>query len=343
LISANFFQKTLTFKRPAQTSRGILNEKYSWFIVLNNSQNEGWGECSVIPYLSPDFSSTQEYTKKISCVVEQLNSGELTLDNAYEKLKDEPSILFGVESAFLDLKHGGKRMYFDNSFSRGQKDIPINGLIWMGDKEFVYKQIDQKIDEGFSTIKLKIGQSDFEDNFSTLRYLRWRYSKEELTIRVDANGAFETLVAIRSLQQLIKLDIHSIEQPLAAGQHKWMRRLCEINAVPIALDEELIGVYDKAKKEELLALIRPQFIVLKPSLHGGISGTIEWIELAQKMNIGWWITSALESNIGLKTLCDFTANYNNVLPQGLGTGQLYVSNFDTSLRIKNGWITCKNE
>jgi len=340
MISARWFYHPLIFKRPAQTSRGILYDKPTWILELKQDNCIGLGECSVIPGLSPDFSTNKNYEEKLQQIVDAIQSGQLTKTNAPEQLKEFPSLLFGVESAFLDLSLGGKRMYFKNSFSCGEKKIPINGLIWMGEREFVHKQIDQKINEGFSTLKLKIGISDFEDNFSTLRYLRWRYSKEELTIRVDANGAFSNHEAIQSLQKLMTLDIHSIEQPISVGQHKWMRELCQMNAVPIALDEELIGVYDKAKKEELLALILPQFIILKPSLHGGISGTIEWIELAQKMNIGWWITSALESNIGLKTICDLTAQYDNPLPQGLGTGQLYKSNFPSKLHVEKGYIFC---
>jgi len=341
LISADFFKQILKFKHPARTSRGVLTKKYSWIISIQDQTTIGLGECSVIPDLSPDFRSFEDYNSKIQQTVALINSGELTFINAPILLKNTPSILFGVESAFLDLKNGGKRIYFDNSFSRGQKDIPINGLIWMGDESFVKQQINEKISDGFSTIKLKISEPTWTTDKKILYSIREKFSSTQITLRVDANGSFSTKIAKSILDELNELNVHSIEQPIATKQWLAMQKLCDKSSTAIALDEELIGINSFQEKERLLSFIRPQFIILKPSLHGGISGTQEWIKLSEKHNINWWITSALESNIGLKTICDFTAQYNNPLPQGLGTGKLYTSNFETDLYIERGYISCK--
>lgn len=340
-MNARFEYTPLTFKRPAGTSRGTLTVKHSWLIFIEENGITGTGECSIIPELSPDFISTGDYEKGLSTVVKQITDGQLTLENAHIILKNKPSVLFGVECAFLDLKNGGEKVYFDNGFSQKNKAIDINGLVWMGDEMFMQEQIDQKLKEGFSTIKMKIGAIDFETEFKLLNNIRNHYNKEKITLRVDANGAFKPDEAASVLNRLSELDIHSIEQPIKAGQWKEMKHLCSSTPIPIALDEELIGIYSQKEKEELLSLIKPQFIILKPSLHGGISGTREWIELAEKNQTDWWMTSALESNIGLKAICELTAEYNNPLPQGLGTGSLYVSNFESDLTVENGKIFLK--
>lgn len=324
-------KKTFDFKRPSGTSRGILTEKHAWFLeVWHDHQPEvkGIGECSIIPGLSPDFKSFKEYEAKISEVQQ-----DPTID-----LTEWPSIKFGLECALLDLKNGGKRIYFDNAFTRGEQKLPINGLVWMGDEAFMREQIDQKLAVGFTTIKMKIGAIDFDTEIKLLKSIRERYSKDQITLRVDANGAFSMEEVMDKLNALAELDIHSIEQPIQPRNWNLMSSLCKAPPVPIALDEELIGVHSKDAKIDLLETIEPQYIILKPSLHGGISGTQEWIALAEERNIPWWITSALESNIGLDAICQLTAEYQNDLPQGLGTGSLYTNNLPTDLTVESGYI-----
>lgn len=337
-MKARFEYHPLEFKRPAGTSRGILTKKHSWIFYIEKDGVVGVGECSVIPNLSPDYSSNPTYEKDLIEVVKLINSGKLTASNASILLKEKPSILFGVECAFLDLKNGGRKVYFDNDFSKGKTAIPINGLIWMGDESFMLEQIEQKLKEGFTTIKMKIGAVGFETEYKLLESIRKQFDSKTITLRVDANGAFQVNEVTPILKQLATLDIHSIEQPIKAGQWEEMKKLCNSTPIPIALDEELIGIHSKEEKNQLLSTIRPQYIILKPSLHGGISGIREWIELAEKNNINWWITSALESNIGLLAICELAAEYNNPLPQGLGTGALYVSNFESNLTVENGNI-----
>lgn len=323
-------KRTYTFKRPSGTSRGILTEKHAWIISVSTVDNPeiiGIGEISIIPGLSPEFKSFEQF--------------ELILDqvklNIHGDFTDYPSIKFGVESALLDLKNGGKQIYFDNEFSTRKRKIPINGLIWMGPKEFMLEQVEDKLASGFNTIKVKVGAINFEEELEVLDYIRSKYSDERITIRVDANGAFNE-DAVLKLEELSKRQIHSIEQPIKAGNWKAMARLVEVTPIPIALDEELIGINALHIKAELLDTIHPQYIILKPSLHGGISGCKEWISLAEERGIGWWMTSALESNIGLNVICQFTAEYNNSLPQGLGTGSLYVDNEPSNLTVENGYI-----
>ena len=330
-MKAHFYKKTFHFKKPSGTSRGVLTEKHAWFIeVWNNDEPEiiGVGECSIIPGLSPEFNSFEEYERKLEEVCSDLNT-DLTL---------WPSILFGVETALLDLKNGGNQLYFNNDFSRGELKIDINGLVWMGDRDFMLQQIDDKIKAGFSTIKMKIGAIDFATEIELLTYIRSQYPAKNLTLRVDANGAFEFKEAVEKLNILSSLDIHSIEQPIKAGNWSEMKELCKVSSVDIALDEELIGVHSFSEKRELLQTIQPPFIILKPSLHGGISGCREWISLANEFNVKWWMTSALESNIGLKAICQFVAEYDTTLPQGLGTGALYTDNIESNLTVENGQI-----
>ncbi|MBL1278669.1 MAG: o-succinylbenzoate synthase [Fluviicola sp.] len=330
-MKSKFHKKTFHFKLPSGTSRGILTEKHAWFIEIWEESNPsivGTGECSIIPGLSPDFENFESYEEQLSKVCENL---QIDLENW-------PSIKFGVECALLDLKNGGKGVVFDNSFSRGERKLAINGLIWMGDKEFMQSQIQEKIDAGFTTIKMKIGSIDFETELKLLQSIRAEFSSDQITLRVDANGAFSVDEALEKLRKLAKFGIHSIEQPIKAGQYEEMRNLCVNSPVKIALDEELIGVNQLEKKKELLDLIQPDFIILKPSLHGGISGCKEWISLAEERKINWWITSALESNIGLSAICQFVGEYKNRLPQGLGTGSLYTDNIPSNLIVKEGQI-----
>tara|TARA_R110002072_G_scaffold302709_3_gene487521 strand:- start:14408 stop:15415 length:1008 start_codon:yes stop_codon:yes gene_type:complete len=331
MIKAQFHKKTFHFKLPSGTSRGVLTEKHAWFIEIWKKDQPsiiGIGECSIIPGLSPDFETFELYEQKLIDVCKNLS-----LD-----LQDWPSIKFGVECAMLNLKNGGGNLYFDNPFSRGQQKISINGLIWMGSKDFMQQQIEEKILLGFSVLKMKIGSIDFETELNILRTIRKKFSSAEITLRVDANGAFTAENALNKLQSLAKLDIHSVEQPIKAGQYKEMQKLCLDSPLKIALDEELIGVNELEEKIQLLDTIQPPFIILKPSLHGGISGCEEWIQLAEERKIEWWMTSALESNIGLNAICQFVGEYDNELPQGLGTGSLYTDNITSDLVVKRGQI-----
>ena len=333
-LKAKYYKKTFHFKRPSGTSRGVLTEKHAWFIEVWNNINPsiiGTGECSIIPGLSPDFIDFDHYESKVASICENIN----------QDLSDWPSIQFGLETALLDLKNGGNRIIFKNEFSEGKTKIPINGLIWMGNIDFMIEQIQEKISLGFTTLKMKIGAIDFNQEIEILQSIRNKYNSNEITLRVDANGAFSKEETPGKLDQLSKHDIHSIEQPIKAGNWNDMNELCSNSSLPIALDEELIGVNKIKDKILLLETIKPHFIILKPSLHGGITGTKEWIELAESRNIPWWITSALESNIGLNAICQLVGEYNTTLPQGLGTGSLYTDNIPSNLTVKNGTIFIK--
>jgi len=231
---------------------------------------------------------------------------------------------------------------FPSEFTKGEKSIPINGLVWMGTKEFMKIQIKEKISSGFSCIKMKIGAIDFDTELELLTSIRKEFSSKDIELRVDANGAFTPKEALEKLKHLSALEIHSIEQPIKQGQFEEMALLCEQTPLPIALDEELIGVFSETKKEEILQIIQPQFIILKPSLIGGFQGSTEWIEKAIKYNVSWWITSALESNVGLNAIAQFTYTLQNKMPQGLGTGGLYANNFEAPLEIEKGNLHYNN-
>ncbi|MGV3611824.1 MAG: o-succinylbenzoate synthase [Fluviicola sp.] len=332
-LKASFEAFTLDFKRPSGTSRGILTQKKGWIITLKNQEGiQGIGECSVIPGLSPDYISDEHYEQKLNEVCQN----PAAFIEKKELLSDYPSILFGLESASFDLLNGGKRIYFESAKRPDGFQIPINGLIWMGDPHFMQDQIEEKLDSGFTCIKLKIGAIDFKQELKLLEGIRSRFDASKIVLRVDANGAFALKDAMWKLNELAQLDLHSIEQPIKAGSWNDMKMLCEQTPLSIALDEELIGINEAKRKVELLETIKPQYIILKPSLHGGFSGSKEWIALADERAIPWWITSALESNIGLNAIAQFTADYNPVLPQGLGTGGLYETNYDAPLEIKKG-------
>jgi o-succinylbenzoate synthase len=334
MYTAYFEKKVFKFKQPSGTSRGILTEKYAWFIYLQNNDylKVGLGECSIIPGLSPDFVDFESYEKKINEVCQGIN---FYLENLVELIQF-PSILFGIEQALLSIQSSDKELYFDTAFTLKEVGIPINGLIWMGSPDFMSQQIEEKLKEGFRCLKLKIGAIDFKEELNILKGIRNRFSSSEIELRVDANGAFSVVDALYKLDQLAKLDLHSIEQPIKQGQINQMADLCQNTPLPIALDEELIGVVGMENKFNLLNEIQPQYIILKPSLHGGISGSKEWIELANNLSIPWWMTSALESNVGLNLIAQFASTYENQLPQGLGTGSLYVENTTPHSIVMNG-------
>lgn len=322
---------TLHFKNPAGTSRGVYLTHKVWYVVLASPGNPGRygiGECAPLPALSCDDLPDYEKILREACIrLEQ--SGQLDTD----KLRPYPSILFGLETALRHYEAGSFSLA-DTPFSRGETGIPINGLIWMGNYKEMLSRIEEKMEAGFRCIKLKIGAIHFEEELALLKHIRSRFSAKEIELRVDANGAFSPTDAMDKLNRLAELDLHSIEQPIRAGQWDEMAALTASTPLPIALDEELIGHNHVQEKRKLLETIRPQYIILKPSLHGGIAGATEWIEEAGAVNAGWWITSALESNIGLNAISQWCATWNNPLPQGLGTGMLYTNNIELPLSIR---------
>jgi o-succinylbenzoate synthase len=322
------------FKVPSGTSRGIMTQKKSWFIELQENGVTGWGECSIIENLSPDYQDDEAYFRKIQEFLENWQNNSLDIS----EMNTFPSIKFGIETALLDLANGGKRQLFNTPFSRGEAKIKINGLIWMGSPTSMQEQIREKLALGFSCIKLKIGAIDWADEYSILKTVRQEFSASAIELRVDANGAYSPKQATEILKQLADLEVHSIEQPIRAGQIDAMAKLCESTPCPIALDEELIGIHRIEEKQKLLVDIQPQYIILKPSLHGGISGSQEWISIAENNNIPWWMTSALESNLGLNAIAQFASTYNLTLPQGLGTGALYQSNLRSPLFLDGEWL-----
>ena len=337
-MKATVIPKTLHFKQPAGTSRGVYITRKVWYILLTDEENpkhSGVGECAPLPALSCDDVPEYEDVLKETCrqLEEKLKTN---FENAFiflKNLKAYPSIRFGVETA---LAHYQARslQFWHTSFSKGKEGIPINGLIWMGNFDEMYHRIEEKMKSGFRCIKLKIGAIDFEKELELLAHIRRHFSPEQIELRVDTNGAFSPEDALEKLKRLSDYQLHSIEQPIRAGQWEEMARLCEQTPFPIALDEELIGINDQEDKIKLLDTIRPQYIILKPSLHGGIGGSEEWIELAAERGIGSWVTSALESNIGLNAIAQWTATLMPKLPQGLGTGMLFTDNIDYPLHIE---------
>ncbi len=330
-MKATYHQYILNFKQPSGTSRGVMTEKETWFIILEKEGKKGIGECGILRGLSVD--DRFDYEEKLQWTCDNINLGEKLL---WEALVEFPSIQFGVEMAFQSLSSENPFVLFPSAFTKGEKSILINGLVWMGDASFMKQQIDDKIANGFSCIKLKIGAIDFDVEMQLLRFIREHFTPDQVEIRVDANGAFELHSALDKIAQLSEFKIHSIEQPIQKNNTDSMADLCKNTRIPIALDEELIGVFSLVEKENLLQKIKPQYIILKPSFIGGFRGTKEWILLAEKYNIGWWITSALESNIGLNAIAQWTFLQNNTMPQGLGTGGLYTNNFECPLEVKNG-------
>lgn len=336
-MKATYKKYILHFKRPSGTSRGILTEKETWFLILEEKGKIGIGECGILRTLSID--DRPDYEEKLQWVCANIHLGKEAL---WEALIEFPSIQFGVEMAFLSLASKTPFELFPSEFTLGKKNMEINGLVWMGSTAFMKEQIEEKLAQGFRCIKLKIGAIDFDKEMELLHFIRQNFDAQTIEIRVDANGAFALDEALIKLNQLTEFELHSIEQPIAKGNTDNMTELCKMTPLPIALDEELIGVFGIENKEALLTKIKPQYIILKPSLVGGFKGTLEWISIAKKLNIKWWITSALESNIGLNAITQFTYTLQNQLPQGLGTGGLYTNNFDCPLEINKGQIQYNN-
>lgn len=336
-MKAQYTKYTLDFKRPSGTSRGILTQKETWFLILEEKDHLGIGECGILRGLSVD--DVPQYEEQLAWVCDNIHLGEVELLN---KLQEFPSIQFGLEQAFRSLKSLDPFELFPSEFTQEEAPISINGLIWMGDESFLLSQLEQKLEEGFRCIKMKIGALDFEKEIAILESIRNNFGPDEIELRVDANGAFTPHEALGKLQRLSEYQLHSIEQPIKAGQSVAMADLCKNTPLSIALDEELIGVFNVTEKEELLQTIQPQYIILKPSLVGGFSGSLEWIDLAKGQGIGWWITSALESNIGLNAIAQWTYTLGNQMPQGLGTGSLYTNNFESPLEVGHGNLYYKS-
>lgn len=341
-MKINISERIFHFRQPVGTSRGVYTERKSWIIQLTDGERTGIGECAPLPGLSCD--DIPEYEKTLRALCDKFEQ-EGQID--YNLMRPYPSMLFGLETALLSLlRSSGVKEWslFNNAFTRGEAGIPINGLVWMGSYEEMMQRIEEKLSQGYKCIKLKIGAIDFDKELDMVRSTRERFSSKELQIRLDANGGFSYDEALYKMELLSQYAVHSIEQPIKAKQWAFMADLCRESPLPIALDEELIGVNMPEMKRHILNIIKPAYIVLKPSLHGGMHGCREWISIAREMGIGSWITSALESNIGLNAIAQFTADVygdNITMAQGLGTGQLFTDNIDMPLEIRDNalWIS----
>ena len=337
-MKADFKKYTLDFKRPGGTSRGVLHQKETYFLRIESDRNVGFGECALFKGLS--YDDRPGYEEKLEWLCRHIDMGAEALR---EELKHYPSILFGWEQAARSLASADPFELYPSAFTNDSVGIEINGLIWMGDREFMEQQVEEKLVQGFDTIKLKIGALEFQTELDILDSIRQRFSKDEITLRVDANGAFAVSEAMEKLERLSVFDLHSIEQPIRAGQWDEMARLCEMTPVPIALDEELIGIVGLKNKRKLLDEVSPQFVILKPSLVGGFNSCDEWVSCCDQNGVGWWITSALESNLGLNAIAQYTFTLGSSLPQGLGTGSLFHNNLDSPLEVSGGKLFYKKD
>jgi len=341
----------LHFRMEAGTSRGVLTQKTSWILKITDEEQPGvvgYGECGPLPGLSVD--DVPDFGAQLTEVCSLFNQLELevfpfNLAIILQQVIPEhlPSVRFGIEMALLDYMNGGQKIQYKNAFSRGEKGLPMNGLIWMGSYDHMISQIEEKLAQGYTTLKIKVGAIDFNQECLILESVRSRFPASQITLRVDANGAFQPDDVYDKLKRLSQYELHSIEQPIRAGQMELLTELCASSPVPVALDEELIGVTDYRKKFALLKKTQPPFIILKPTLLGGFQHCKEWIEIATRLSIGWWMTSALESNIGLNAIAQFTASFDNQMPQGLGTGQLYHNNFASPLKTDHGYLFCDQQ
>ena len=333
MLEAKYNKHSLSFKQPGGTSRGVLTSKDSWFFIVNEKNEphiKGIGECSIIRGLSID--DRPDFEQKLKQVCDDINNWQFWLE---EGLFDFPSIRFGLEMAIRDLSVGGTKILFPSKFTEGKDVISINGLVWMGDYLTMRDRIIEKIESGYSCIKLKIGAINFDNELKLLKLIRNDFSDKDIELRLDANGAFSPQDASEKLNKLSEFAIHSIEQPIKQQQLESMAKVCESSPIPVALDEELIGVYRREDIRQLLEVVKPKYIILKPGLIGGWKQSNIFIEEAENYNIGWWVTSALESNIGLNAIAQWTYTLNSKMPQGLGTGQLFTNNIPSPLAIKN--------
>lgn len=324
-------KQTLIFKRAVGTSRSILDLNDVWYVKIENDGRVGVGECNPLVGLSLD--DRPDFEVLLDQFVDEFNK---TMHIDLARLNDYPAMKFAFESALLDLKMGGTKVLFPSKFTQGEASMSINGLLWMGSKKFMLDQLNEKLNAGFSCIKMKIGAIDFNEELAILKEIRANFTSSQIELRVDANGAFKSSEAMGKLDKLAAFEIHSIEQPIEVGQWEEMKELVKNSPIPIALDEELIPLRKKEERLEMLQQIKPDYIILKPSLVGGFADCDEWIELAEANNIKWWMTSALESNIGLNAIAQYAYSKDVVLPQGLGTGALYSNNIDSPLYISKG-------
>lgn len=348
-LDINIEARTLHFRQPAGTSRGIYTERKIWLVTASEGNRHGIGECAPLPDLSCDALPPDQYEKVLRQFCDQT---ELTSNINYEAMRDYPSMLFGLETALLSLRsskenQGKTWQLFDNAFSRGAQGIPINGLVWMGNYDEMLQRMETKLEQGFRCVKIKVGAIDFDSELDLVKRIRERFSPREVELRLDANGGFKPDEALYKLELLSQYAIHSIEQPVKPNQWALMAELCRDAPLPIALDEELIGLNTPEIKRQMLRIVKPAYIVLKPSLHGGMLGCQEWIDAANEEEIGSWITSALESNIGLNAIAQFCCHvYGDhiTMPQGLGTGQLFTDNIDVPLEIRGDqlWLSAQD-
>ena len=334
MLKASFKPYQLIFKQASGTSRGVLRQKLTYYIIIVDKEKQGIGECGFFKGLS--YDDRPDFEDKLQWVCEHINKD---FEDLWAETLEFPSIQFGLEMAFQSLKAEHRFELYPSDFTRGISKIRINGLIWMGKKTFMKEKIQTKIKQGFTCVKLKIGAIDFEEELALLKYIRNEFSADDIELRVDANGAFSSDEALDKLKRLSLFDLHSIEQPIKQGLWEEMRKLCKQTPLPIALDEELIGVQNVTNRQKLLQTIQPQYIILKPGLVGGFKHTKNWMELADDLNIGYWVTSALESNIGLNAIAQFTYDLGLKRPQGLGTGSLFTNNIESPLEVKGEFLT----
>ena len=331
-MEANFVRYLMNFYNTVGTSRGTMEVRETWFLFIKDNGRLGMGECGMLKGLSCD--DLPDFEEKLQWVCDHIQLGEIQL---YQAMREYPAIQFGIEQAFLSFHSPHPGLLFPSEFTAGKKSIPINGLLWMGKPTEIRQQFEDKVGH-FPCVKMKVGALNFQTELDLLSEFRAQYPPDQLEIRLDANGAFTPENVEERLAQLAEFSIHSIEQPIRPKQYDLMRDLCQTSPIPIALDEELIGIFDREDKEKLLDTIQPQYIILKPSFVGGFRGSQEWIDLANERNIGWWITSALESNVGLNAIAQWTFTLGSSMPQGLGTGSLYRNNFQSPLTIKEGHL-----
>ncbi len=330
MIRASYIARPLQFKRPAGTSRGVLKQKPCWYITLTAPDgSRGLGEVSFIPGLSVE--DPREIEIQVDHVCKLISRGEM---NPEDQLPSLPGIQFALETALKDMATGGTQLLFPSEFTGGKEGIATNGLIWMGDRSYMKRQIGEKLDIGFRVLKLKVGAIEMEEELDLLHGIRLEYGEDLLEIRLDANGAWKVEQARERIERFSEFGIHSIEQPIARGQIREMAALCDQSPIPVALDEELIGLTSLKERAELMDVIRPEYVILKPGLLGGFSVAEEWIRLAEKRNSGWWITSALESSLGLNSIAQWTYDKQVTIPQGLGVGTLYTNNIPSPLQME---------
>ena len=332
-MRATYCKYDLIFKQASGTSRGVLKTKTSYFIKITANNRVGYGECGLLKGLS--YDDVPDYEDKLSWACNHIHLG---LESLWSDLLHFPSIQFGLEQAFLSLQSSHPFILFPSPFISTQTPIPINGLIWMGDQNFMSQQIGAILNNGFNCVKMKIGAIDLDQELALLRSIRQQYPEEVIELRVDANGAFDLKTAYKVMESLQEIGVHSIEQPLPVQSISDLATLCADAPIPVALDESLIGCLTIAQKEHLLDTVNPQYIILKPSFIGGFKGSDQWIQLANSRGIGWWVTSALESNIGLNAIAQWVFLKNTILPQGLGTGSLYTNNIPAPLKVQKGTL-----